>query len=247
MKKRILGALLLGVVALSLAVLFARLGFWQLDRLAQRRARNAAWTAALRLPPLTLDSAALETIARAPEQFINRPVRAAGTYVPGADVLLRGRSYDGHPGVHVVTPLRIPGTPRLVLVNRGWAPSPDAASLDAARVAEPGARAVAGVLQVVPSTENAGQPSISTVGGRRTLTFQRLDRTALARRFGARVLPLYIQQLPGPDSLRTPLRRVAVPPLDEGPHLGYAIQWFSFAAIAVLGYLLLIARMWRPR
>jgi cytochrome oxidase assembly protein ShyY1 len=28
--------------------------------------------------------------------------------------------------------------------------------------------------------------------------------------------------------------------VDAGPHLGYAFQWFSFAAIAILGFLLML-------
>lgn len=240
--KRIVGLVLLGILAFALATLFARLGFWQLGRLEQRRARNAAWTTALRQPEIVLDSARLERIAADPRRYVNRPVRAAGSYVAGADIVLRGRVYDGHPGVHLVTPLRINGTRRLVLVNRGWVPSPDAASIEAWRFAEPGPRTVRGVFQLVPVTENGGQPSVSTASGRRALTFRRLDRAALARRIGPGILPLYVQQLPGADSATALPRRVPVPPLDEGPHLGYAIQWFSFAVIAVIGYLVLLFR-----
>jgi cytochrome oxidase assembly protein ShyY1 len=32
----------------------------------------------------------------------------------------------------------------------------------------------------------------------------------------------------------TPVR-LDVPPLDEGPHMSYAFQWFAFATIAVGG------------
>jgi cytochrome oxidase assembly protein ShyY1 len=30
------------------------------------------------------------------------------------------------------------------------------------------------------------------------------------------------------------------PPLDEGPHLNYAIQWFAFAAIALVGAVVVV-------
>jgi cytochrome oxidase assembly protein ShyY1 len=35
---------------------------------------------------------------------------------------------------------------------------------------------------------------------------------------------------------------VAVPPLDEGPHKSYAVQWFSFAAISIVGTVLYLRR-----
>ena len=37
------------------------------------------------------------------------------------------------------------------------------------------------------------------------------------------------------------------PGLDEGPHLSYAIQWFTFSAIAAGGYLLILRRIARTR
>ena len=33
-----------------------------------------------------------------------------------------------------------------------------------------------------------------------------------------------------------------LPTLDEGPHLSYAIQWFIFSTIAVVGYPLILRR-----
>jgi cytochrome oxidase assembly protein ShyY1 len=45
---------------------------------------------------------------------------------------------------------------------------------------------------------------------------------------------------------QTPARERPIPaPLpdtSEGPHLSYAIQWFTFAAIALVGYGLLVRR-----
>ncbi|HEX5724904.1 MAG TPA: SURF1 family cytochrome oxidase biogenesis protein, partial [Longimicrobiaceae bacterium] len=54
-------AVVAGVCVLLLAGVFVRLGFWQLDRLEQRRARNAALRAATALPEFTLDA---ETVRR---------------------------------------------------------------------------------------------------------------------------------------------------------------------------------------
>jgi surfeit locus 1 family protein len=43
---------------------------------------------------------------------------------------------------------------------------------------------------------------------------------------------------------------IEVPPaeLDEGPHLGYAVQWFAFAGIALFGFFfVLLGGPTRPR
>ena len=35
---------------------------------------------------------------------------------------------------------------------------------------------------------------------------------------------------------------VPLPDLDEGPHLSYAFQWFIFAAIGAVGYVMILRR-----
>ncbi len=226
-------SLLAGLLVLVVAATCVRLGFWQLDRLAQRRARNAALAAGRALPPLALDSAAAAAVAAGPAPYLNRRVRVRGVYDPAGDVVLRGRAQEGKPGVHLVTPLRIEGSAAAVLVNRGWVPSPDATALDRRRFAEPGVREVTGFFQEVPRAESRGQPSARA--GRDT-TFRRLDLATVRARARYPVLPLYVQLLPDSAApAQAPPYPVPAPSLDEGPHLGYAIQWFSFAAIAVVG------------
>ena len=231
-------------VALVLAMcgVCVRLGFWQLDRLAQRRARNHAIEVAGRMPVLDWDSMTAEAIEREPRLFINRHLRAAGTYDPAGEIVLRGRANEGTPGVHLVTPLVAAGVPRALLVNRGWVPSPDAATVDARRFAEPGARSVEGVLLEIPrGTKHGGQPARSSAGG---ATYFRLDLDVLRRTEPRPIARLYLQQLPAPgDSARARLPvRVPLPPAGNGPHLSYAVQWFSFAAIGVIGLLVVALR-----
>jgi surfeit locus 1 family protein len=130
-----------------------------------------------------------------------------------------------------------------VLVNRGWAPSPDGATVDRAPFAEPGAHEVVGLLQEIPATDDRGQPAAAA--GRDT-TFRRLDLAAVRSRAVYPVLPLYVQQFPDSAAPRErPPFRVPPPELSEGPHLGYAIQWFSFAAIAIVGFVVVALRRQR--
>ncbi|HEV2147891.1 MAG TPA: SURF1 family protein [Longimicrobiaceae bacterium] len=232
-----------GMAAALLAVLVAsvcvRLGFWQLDRLEQRRERNAAIRAAGRLPTLLLDSASVRLVADSPAAYLDRRVRVRGVYDPSREVVLRGRAREGRPGVHLVTPLRIAGSDDEVLVNRGWVPSPDGATVDRAPYAEPGPQEVVGLLQEVPATGDRGQPAAPRGGG--DTTFRRLDLATVRERSAGPVLPVYVQQLPDPARSRPPFR-VPAPVLSEGSHLSYAVQWFSFAAIALLGLVVVALR-----
>ena len=227
------------IFILLMAALFVRLGFWQLDRLEQRRERNAALQGAMALPVLELrDSAAL--VLADPDAYLYRRVRVRGRYDPRRALVLRGRTDGGNPGVHLLAPLAFGGD-TAVMVNRGWVPSADAVTIDPLAHAEPGEREVAGILIAAPATEDAA-PLERVVAGVRVHTFARLPLDSLRTASPGALLPLYVQQLSGtppPDSLP---RRVAVPPLSEGSHFGYALQWFSFAAIALVGLLLLVAR-----
>lgn len=227
---------LAGVFALAVALVCVRLGFWQLDRLEQRRGYNEAVEAAIALPPVMLDSAVLAEIGRRPADYLYRRAVAEGELVAGQELVLRGRSHQGQPGVHVVTPLRLSagGT---ILVNRGWVPSPDAATADPRQLRVAGPVAVEGVLEPIPPGSVDPQPAEVDLGDTSIVTYRRLVPAVLPEPFASALPPLYLQQAPPPGGALTPPLAVPPPTLDEGPHLGYAVQWFSFGAIAILGFL----------
>jgi surfeit locus 1 family protein len=225
--------------ALAVAALCVRLGFWQLDRLAQRRAANASLREAMALPEIDLPDS-FASVARNPSAYVYRRVRLRGTYDASHELVLRGRSEGGNPGVHLTAPLLLGGD-LAVMINRGWVPAADAATVDIRPFAEPGAREVEGILLAAPATTDA-EPLDVSVAGTRLRTFARLPLDSLRAAGPPILLPLYVQQLGGTPPAGPLPRRVGVPPLDEGPHLGYAVQWFSFAAIALGGLALLLVR-----
>ena len=151
---------------------------------------------------------------------------ARGTYERGHDIVLRGGAYQGVPGVYLVTPLRIAGGDSAVLVERGFVPAPDAVTVDAGTFAEQGELMVTGLARQLPS--GGGNP---LQRGERT-TWARLDLGALRDSLPFPLLPISVRQAPDPSLPAFP-RRLDPPPIDEGPHLSYAIQWFLFATLAV--------------
>lgn len=195
-------------VALLLAALCVRLGVWQLDRLGQRRARNAELAARLALPPLAVaDGTPADSVRQ-------RRVVARGTYDFAGERVWPGRSYEGTPGVALVTPLRLADGSR-VYVDRGWVPSPDAFHVDQPRYREADSATVEGIALIPPR----GRADVDVTG----------------------FLPFVIQQ-ERPAALRGLPRRWPPLSLDAGPHLAYAIQWFSFAVIVLVGTAALLRR-----
>lgn len=223
-----------GLIAALLIIVVAavciRLGFWQLDRREARLALNAGIAERMEAEPFRLDRAPMDTTG-----LTYRRVVIAGRLDADRSVVLAGRSYQGSPGAHLLVPLR-PGDTAL-LVNRGWLPAPDAASVDVEAVAIDGDVEVAGVLLPFPAvTVEAGD------GFRRT--WYRFAGDAIRGQYPYPVAPLYLQATSRPTGPAAPdtagLPIVLGPPsLDAGPHLSYAVQWFSFAAIFLVGGLVL--------
>lgn len=223
------GVLWGSLIVLLIAVLCIRLGLWQLDRLEERRARNQAIRERMELPPIQLSPITTDT-----NGLIFRRAVLRGEYDNAHAIVIAGRAQRGVPGVHVLTPMRLGGA--AVLVNRGWMPSADAARIEIDSIRESSPRNRTALLTPMPDDRGSGATSD---------TFQRIwysmDPERLRRQFPYPVLPVVAQILPHEGQPRYPIR-LRVPEMSEGPHMGYAIQWFSFAAIAMVGWILLLRR-----
>jgi surfeit locus 1 family protein len=143
-----------------------------------------------------------------------RRIVARGVYDLAGERTWPGRSFDGTPGVALITPLRL-ADGSAVLVDRGWVPSPDAFHVDHAAYREPDTATIAGIARIPPR----GRGDVETTG----------------------YLPFVIE-LQTPEPARGLPRRWPPSSFGNGPHLSYAIQWFSFAAIALVGTAVLIRR-----
>ncbi len=220
--------------ALVSAAIFVRLGFWQLHRLGERRARNALVRSRLEAPDadvatLTGDSAAL--------RFRRAYVRGTPEY--DHELIYASRSYKGSPGVNLLTPIRVPGRDTAVIVNRGWVYAPDGEAVDLAKWHDKDS-VFTGFVEEFPSVDGAVS---STHPG----VIIRLGLPIVRKMLPYPVAPVYVVMLGdstvGPDRLA----RLTPPPLDEGPHLNYAIQWFAFALIALVGAGMVIRQGSRTR
>lgn len=226
---------------LALVVAMASAGFWQLDRLQEKKDRNA------RVEARTAEEVvAVETLT-APGAYDEadglefRRVTATGTYRADQEVLVRSRSRDGAPGSWVLTPLALAdGTE--VAVNRGWISNSGQLEAVPERYAAPGGEVT--VTGLVRRTETRGSfgPTDPSEGTLRNLA--RADVERLDEQVPEDLLPVYVQlEEQDPAGARgarpTP---VPIPALDEGPHLSYAVQWAIFTTVALVGYPLILRR-----
>lgn len=240
------------LAALATALLTARLGWWQLDRGAQKAALQAALDERRDLPPLTTQTLARD--AQALRAQWHRRVLLEGRWQPRSTVFLENRPMSGRTGFLVITPLLL-ADDMAVLVQRGWAPRD---VTDRARVSAPalpeGPVRLLGRIAPVPSVLFEFEP-----GGLGPIR-QNLDIESFARESRLRLLPMSVLQLeestpmpegssaglsadqatpPGdaPGQGAQPLLRAwPAPAADVHKHYGYAFQWFALCALTVVLY-----------
>ena len=229
------------VLVLAAVGVMVRLGLWQLDRLEQRRAFNARVQAQISAPPLDMNG---ELPVNDLPGMEFRQVVVTGSFDPYNEILLRGQYRDGLPGYHLLTPLVIEGSERAVLVDRGFIPLDEGSPEARAKYAPGGTTTVRGVIQRTQSDRRFGAPDPTLAPGDTRMdawNAVRLDR--IEHQMPYPLLPVYValDETSAPEG--GPYPQIEPPDLSEGSHFGYAIQWFSFAAVLGLGYPFFVRKM----
>jgi surfeit locus 1 family protein len=209
-----------------------RLGIWQLDRLAQRRAFNAHYESARAQPALDLNQ-------QLPADIVEmewRPVEVMGEYDFLNQVAVRNQYYGSQYGYHLLTPIRFNG--KAIIVDRGWIPAEGNSSpADWRKYDEAGTVDVSGQIrlgQAKPAI--GGVPDRRPEDGARLEVWNNADIDRIADQIPYPVLPVYIQPAVDPSDAEPPIPFQPEIELTEGPHFGYALQWFTFATILFVGY-----------
>ena len=235
-----LGWLLAAALAVGVAL---RLGFWQLDRAAQKTSAQALMAGRSAAP--VLDAASFATLCCAdPAALHYRTLRLRGQWLAEHSVWLENRQMNGRPGFFLVTPLRLEGRPESLLVQRGWAVRDADDRMRLPDVVTPaGAVEVEGLIAPPPARLYELAPSGSG------LIRQNLDLPALAAQTGLALLPVSLRQRDRPgqpgDGL---LRQWPQPAVDVQKHHGYAFQWFALGTLMTGFYVWFqFVRPWRAR
>ena len=216
------------VITLVVFGILVSLGFWQLDRADQKRALLAQYHAGADASPIRLDAR-----VRSLDGLQYQLATATGSYDGDHQFLLDNRTHNGVAGYQVLTPLKLAGGAGL-LVNRGWVPLPGSREVLPQVPVDDDERTVTGRIR---------QPSLKgfSLGGEQPRTgwpyrIQRVDIDRLAHELDYPLLPAELLLGPGqPDGYVRDWR-----PLTFGPerNVGYAVQWFSMAAVLLVIYLM---------
>lgn len=222
------------VFVVVVAAVFIRLGFWQLDRLERRQMSNQIGEERIEAEAVSLADLIAEAGGDV-ETLEFRRVFVNGTYDLSGEVLIRSQVHLGQAGFHVITPL-VADDGWAVLVNRGWVPlTMDNPPVEARP--DTGRQRVEGWIQLAQARPALGPEDLP---GDQVI-FNRVDIGRLGEQMAHDVASVYIVAINEEENdLPAP---VDLPDFDDdGPHLGYAIQWFGFAAVAVIGFIFLLRR-----
>jgi cytochrome oxidase assembly protein ShyY1 len=230
------------MLVLLLIIAMINLGFWQLRRLDEKKTLNSHIRSRGALPTEQITDLVPAGSTRSSTKDVQwRRVSATGTYRVADELVVSNRSIDGDPGFWVLTPL-VQSDGSIIPVVRGFVYRPEFVQLGIANVPAPaGQVTIEGVLQASPKSGLFGQERSQTG---LVDAISQVDTARLADRWGANVSPVWLRldSGAGAPTVDGPLYPVPPPPLSEGPHLSYAIQWFIFSAIAIGGYPVVLRR-----
>jgi len=220
----------LAVVVVTLVVAMVNLGYWQLDRLEQRRERNDA-VASHEDAPVRDWTEVFGPVITEADQW--QRVRVSGTFDAGHQFVVRYRSNAGQSGYEVLTPLRT-GDGRYLLVNRGFGVRPAGQDFPTQAPAPPAGEVT--IVGHVRRNEQGPEQATNPADGQVRL----VNSAAIAAALPYPLLDGYLGVLEIEPPQQGGLVPVKPPELTEGNHLSYAVQWFMFSAIAGVGLVLLI-------
>ncbi len=230
-------AILTHLLVLAVAVVCIALGNWQFGRLAEVQANNALLAERLDQPPADLAQLAGTDGDAVDEPALEfRRVEVTGSYRTDEEVLQRNRQHQNQQGFHLLTPLEL-SDGGVVLVRRGWVPAQLSEPPVTDALPPDGEVTVTGVLErpVEQPSFGASDPDTGALQRVFHTDTARLDRQVEGALFPM-VLRLESQQPPLPDVPGELPIAIPRPELDEANHLSYGVQWYSFAALAVIIY-----------
>ncbi len=218
------------VIGLLVVLGFSYLAFtilapWQLGKNDAIVKRNEQIEKSFDTAPL----AAREVFSGAltPDQEWAR-VEATGHYISHAEVLLRLRSEDGHPGFQALTPFSIDDGP-VVLVNRGYVvQDKEAGTLPDIAAAPEGTVSIVGLAM---KNEDQSSSAPITESGRQQV--YSINTQQVGTLSNLTLAEDYLQLSEGQAGVLT---AIPLPQLDRGNHLSYGLQWIAFGVMVPIAF-----------
>ena len=216
------------VATLLLLPLLTGLGIWQLERASWKQELVDMHEGQGRLSPIGLEAASEGG------DFQYRRVFARGQYDMEHQLLLDNRTFNGHAGYHVLTPLKLADSDKVVLVNRGWVP------VGSSRAVLPEIPGTYGEVLVDASIKlppkkffrlgEMDEPNMTW-----PKVVQQLQLDSLGQLLGVTLEPL-ILLLDKQDEFGFILDLKPVYGATPDKHKAYAVQWFTLAVVLLMIY-----------
>ena len=230
----------------SVFAMTASFGFWQLDRADQKRTLQAAIDSRSVLPPISLPNTSVDTSNLDSVQHYTGSVQ--GVWLPEQQFLLENVVHEGKNGFYVYTPLLM-GDGQVVVVNRGWvAASPYRDQLPDVPVADANMSNTDGVVRVAgrfaaPRSKPVMVGGLPAANINSQVVWFYLDLELVSKQVAKPVA--HFVMLQNSDDESGLVREWPIFDTKVDMHIGYAIQWFAFAFIALVFFLIFSFR--RPK
>lgn len=221
------------IVTLILVSIFSRLGVWQLDRAEEKRTIQQQQQALMKQGNIKINKKlALD------EVFEYQKAEVAGKFLTGKVMFLDNKPYNGVHGYHVITPFKINNTQDYILVNRGWVPMrthrkdlPEVKTSNKQQV-------IKGMIKFPSSQFKLGEGI--NENNQWPWRIQWLEIEAIAKQLGVDLLPFIVLQESEENSKFIRDWKIIVSPPEK--NVSYAVQWFSFAIVLLIIFIVVNTR-----
>jgi surfeit locus 1 family protein len=207
------------------------LGFWQLDRLESRSQFNQHYLEQVSSPIINLNN---EINNQELVKMEYREVTVSGYFDFSNEIYLQNQAYENIPGYRVVTPLKLDNINNFVYVERGWVSFEDLKIIEEININYTQHQTLEGIIRLPQSESDfGGKLSNGSESDSKFFLYVDLDLLKTGLEYG--LLPIYVQ-LKGENNDQKPYSKLPDIEITEGPHFGYAMQWFFFASLLGIGY-----------
>ena len=218
------------VLVFALVISTFALGMWQLSRLDERRSYNSIVTSQFGQPTEQLSSL-LQSFEEGSD-ILYRVAEVSGEFDPSKQIYVVNRSQNGIAGVHVVTALKTLENSLFIAVNRGFIPRSVYLEANPGDLSPPIGEVDVRGLVIAGKKDDRGYGD----------EMAEIDLAVLSDYWEIELASVFLQreELNAVAEIPIPL---PLPDLTEGPHLSYAVQWFIFMTIALIGYPLVLRKV----
>jgi len=213
-------SLKLSLITLLLSFILVYLGTWQMGRAREKENILVRLAQKAKLPPVDLENIADPDLIR--DRYTN--VKITGVFLNNYSFLLDNQMFDHKVGYRILTPMQ---TAKWIIVDRGWVPrNTDRSGLPKIESIY-GLQEVVAIINTIPAGITLKNDTVNPNEAWPKL-IQRIDYELMSQNLKHPIFD-FVVQLKSTD-------------IDFGvsssKHIGYAMQWFIFALIVIIYYLI---------